>query len=133
MAPECHHVRNAVEIDFREALADDLPFEDAAFDRVISSLVFHHLPSDVKQHSAAEMARVLKPGGELHVADWGPGDPLMQLAFLSTRLLDGFERTADNAKGRLPGIFAAAGLTDVRERSRFRTISGCMVLLSARR
>jgi len=122
-----------VQIDLREALADDLPFDDGSFDRVITSLVFHHLPTDVKQRSAAEIARVLKPAGELHVADWGPGDPLMRLAFLSTRLLDGFERTADNAHGRLPAIFEAAGLRDVRERSRLRTISGSMVLLSARR
>jgi len=120
-------------IDFREALADDLPFEDASFDRVLTSLVFHHLPRDVKDRAAAEVARVLRPGGELHVADWGPGDPLMRLAFFTTQLLDGFERTEDNIKGRLPGIFEAAGLHDVRERSRFRTISGPMVLLSARR
>lgn len=122
-----------LQIDFREALADDLPFEDASFDRVLTSLVFHHLPRDVKERSAAEIARVLRPGGELHVADWGPGDPLMRLAFFTTQLLDGFERTEDNIKGRLPGIFEAVGLHDVRERARFRTISGPMVLLSARR
>jgi len=122
-----------VELDLREALADDLPFEDASFDRAITSLVFHHLPREVKERSAAEIARVLKPGGELHVADWGRGDPLMRLAFLTTRLLDGFERTADNARGRLPAIFEGAGLRDVRETARFRTMSGAMVLLSARR
>jgi SAM-dependent methyltransferase len=122
-----------LEIDFREALADDLPFEDASLDRVLSSLVLHHLPREVKERAAAEIVRVLKPGGELHVADWGPGDPLMQLAFLPTRLLDGLENTGDNVKGRLPEIFEAAGLRDVRERSRFRTVAGSMVLLSARR
>lgn len=122
-----------LQIDFREALADDLPFEDESFDRVLTSLVFHHLPRDVKERSAGEIARVLRPGGELHLADWGPGDPLMRAAFFTTQLLDGFERTKDNVKGRLPGIFEAAGLRDVRERDRLRTISGSMVLLSARR
>jgi len=121
------------DIGFREALADDLPFEDASFDRVVSSLVFHHLPREVKERSAAEIARVLRPEGELHVADWGPGDPLMRLAFFTTQLLDGFERTRDNVAGRLPAIFEAAGLRDVRERQRLRTISGSMVLLSATR
>jgi len=122
-----------VEIDFREAMADELPFEDATFDRVVSSLFFHHLTHEDRERCAAEIARVLKPGGELHVADWGPGDPLMRLAFLTTQLLDGFERTSDNIAGRLPEILEAAGLRDVRERHRLRTISGSMVLLSARR
>jgi ubiquinone/menaquinone biosynthesis C-methylase UbiE len=122
-----------VEIDFREAMADDLPFEDAMFDRALSSLFFHHLTREDKESCAREIARVLKPGGELHIADWGPGDPLMRLAFLTTQLLDGFERTSDNVAGRLPEILEAAGLQDVRERHRLRTLSGSMVLLSARR
>jgi ubiquinone/menaquinone biosynthesis C-methylase UbiE len=122
-----------VEIDLRHGMAHALPFEEASFDRVLTSLFFHHLPRDVKERCAAEVARVLKPGGELHLADWGPGDPLMRLAFLSTQLLDGFERTSDNVAGRLPEILSGAGLRDVRERHRLRTVSGAMVLLSARR
>ena len=34
-------------IEWRHGFADSLPFEDASFDRVVSSLVFHHLPPDV--------------------------------------------------------------------------------------
>lgn len=126
-------IEASVKVDFCEGLAEELPFDDASLDRVLSSLVFHHLPTEVKERAATEISRVLKPGGELHVADWGPGDPLMRLAFLPTRLLDGLDNTGDNVKGRLPEIFVAAGLRDVRERTRFRTISGSMVLLSARR
>jgi ubiquinone/menaquinone biosynthesis C-methylase UbiE len=122
-----------VEIDFRQAMADELPFEDATFDRVVSSLFFHHLAREDKERCAGEIARVLRPGGELHLADFGPGDPLMRVVFLTTQLLDGFERTQDNVAGRMPAILEAAGLRDVRERYRLRTISGPMVLLSARR
>jgi ubiquinone/menaquinone biosynthesis C-methylase UbiE len=122
-----------VELDLREAMADELPFEDGTFDRVLSSLLFHHLPREVKERAAAEVARVLRPNGELHVADWGPGGPLMRAAFLSVQLLDGFETTSDNVHGQLPAILEHAGLRDVRERRRLRTISGSMVLLSARR
>ena len=44
---------------------------DGTFQRVISSLFFHHLTWPDKEHAARETFRVLAPGGELHVADWG--------------------------------------------------------------
>jgi len=57
---------------------------------------------------------VLKPGGELHVADWRKAQTMMQrLLFLSVQLLDGFETTADNVRGLLPEIIAEAGFLDV--------------------
>ena len=51
------------------ATAESLPFEDDAFDVVVSRLVFHHLPGDVKTRALGEMARVLRPGGRLHIVD----------------------------------------------------------------
>ncbi|MFN0035101.1 MAG: class I SAM-dependent methyltransferase [Saprospiraceae bacterium] len=48
-----------------------LPFADQSFDRVLSCLVLHHLDPEQKRQSLREMRRVLKPGGSLHVADWG--------------------------------------------------------------
>src|SRR5687768_16091627 len=63
--------RAGVEIAFDEGLSYDLPYEDASFDRVLSSLFFHHLVLRDKERTIAEIARVLRPGGELHVADWG--------------------------------------------------------------
>ena len=63
--------RAGVEIPFDEGLSYDLPYEDASFDRVLSSLFFHHLVLRDKERTIAEIARVLRPGGELHVADWG--------------------------------------------------------------
>jgi ubiquinone/menaquinone biosynthesis C-methylase UbiE len=123
----------AVAIDFREAMADELPFEAASFDRVVSTLFFHHLGPDTKRRCAAEIARVLKPGGELHVADFGrPSDPLMRMAFLTIQLTDGFENTRENVAGELPRIFEAAGLRDLGERRRLRTVYGSLVLLTGR-
>lgn len=48
-----------------------LPYPDKTFDRVITSLVFHHLDSQQKNNSLLEIKRVLKSDGELHIADWG--------------------------------------------------------------
>jgi ubiquinone/menaquinone biosynthesis C-methylase UbiE len=48
-----------------------LPFHDNSFDRIVSSLFFHHLSKSKKIQSIAEVFRVLKPGGQFHVEDWG--------------------------------------------------------------
>lgn len=120
------------EVDFVEARATELPFPDGHFDKVLSTLFFHHLPTDQKQRTLAEIVRVLKPGGELHVVDFGrPADPLMAGLFLIVRTFDGFAVTRANARGELPGMFEAAGFSDVRRRGRVRTALGLLDFLAA--
>jgi ubiquinone/menaquinone biosynthesis C-methylase UbiE len=121
-----------LQIRFDEALSTELPYEKKSFDRVLSSLFFHHLDEDEKLGTLREVVRVLRPGGRLHVADWGkPSDPLMAALSLSIRALDGFEPTRANFEGRLPEHFAAAGLERVRVESSLRTVYGTLTLLSA--
>jgi ubiquinone/menaquinone biosynthesis C-methylase UbiE/uncharacterized membrane protein YraQ (UPF0718 family) len=124
-----------LEVRFDRALATELPYEDASFDLVLSTLFFHHLTGVDKRRTAAEIARVLKPGGELHVADMGgPADPVMKVLFFSTvRLIDGLEQTRDNAAGALPAIFEAGGLDQVTETDRLRTVLGSLALYRARK
>jgi ubiquinone/menaquinone biosynthesis C-methylase UbiE len=120
-----------LEIGLDEGLADELPCPDGSFDKVLSTLLFHHLARDVKEGAAREIARVLRPGGELHVVDWGPPpDPVARVQFLFVQAFDGFEPTRDNIAGRLPAFFTAAGLRDVRERSRLRVTFGSLSLYS---
>jgi ubiquinone/menaquinone biosynthesis C-methylase UbiE len=126
--------RVGVEIRFDEALSTELPYEDRSFDLILSTLFFHHLSGADKRGTAAQIARVLKPGGELHVADWGrQRDPLMRAAITSVRLFDGFEQTRDNVAGALPRIFEEAGLERAAETRRFRTLFGSLSLYRARR
>lgn len=126
--------KDGVEIRLVHGFSNALPFEDKSFDRVLSTLFFHHLTGEAKRGTAAEIARVLRPGGELHVADLGrPSDPLMGALVMSVRVFDGFEQTRDNVNGALPEIFAAAGLDDVSEGDRFRTAVGTVALYRARR
>lgn len=122
------------DVELVEGLSTDLPFPDGRFDVVLSSLFFHHLAGPAKRRTLAEVARVLKPGGRLHVADWGrPQDPAMAAAFAVVRAFDGFAVTADNARGALPALCEEAGLQEAAVRSELRTAFGTLALYSARR
>jgi ubiquinone/menaquinone biosynthesis C-methylase UbiE len=56
-----------VSVRFDQALSYSLPYPAAHFDRVLSSLFFHHLTWKNKQRTAQESFRVMKPGAQLHV------------------------------------------------------------------
>lgn len=123
-----------VEIELVEALSTRLPFEDGSFDAVVSTLFFHHLDRSAKEGTLAELHRVLRPGGQLHVGDFTrPADPLQSALFLQVRLFDGLGVTADHLRGAMPSLFAAAGFEDVRQRDRLRSAVGTLALWSARR
>ena len=59
------------EVVFQNSLAQALPFPDAQFDVVLSTVMLHHLPRKVREQAAAEMRRVLKPGGRVLAVDFG--------------------------------------------------------------
>jgi ubiquinone/menaquinone biosynthesis C-methylase UbiE len=123
-----------VSIRFSHGMSFQLPFPDNHFDSVLSSLFFHHLNPSSKQRTLAEILRVLKPAGHLHVADWGAAqDPLMRAAFLVIQLVDGFGTTQDNVRGKLPGMMAQAGFEGVHVDGRFRTMLGTMEIVRAKR
>jgi ubiquinone/menaquinone biosynthesis C-methylase UbiE len=61
----------AVDIVLTNAMAQVLPFPDAQFDVVLSTVMLHHLTHKARQQCAAEMRRVLKPGGRVLVVEFG--------------------------------------------------------------
>ncbi len=75
--------RQGLDVHFQVGLIEALPFPDATFDVVVSRLVIHHLPGDLKQRGFAEMYRVLKPGGYCLAVDFEPPTNHLLKAFLS--------------------------------------------------
>ncbi len=93
-----------------------LPFPDNHFDKVFSSLVFHQLDKGTKSNCLKELQRVLKPGGELLIGDWGKAKTtLMRIVFYFVQLLDGFKTTTDNVNGFMPWYISEAGFLQVKE------------------
>jgi len=116
-------------VKFEKALSYNLPFPDSHFDRVVSSLFFHHLAWEDKLKTAKEIFRVLKPGGELHIADWGKAQNiLMRGLFFFIQILDGFKNTQDNISGKLIPLFEESGFINVKQQNTFSTIFGTMSL-----
>ena len=65
------------EIEFREGDLEHLPFDDESFDGVLLAGVLHHLPDWTA--SAAEIRRVLKPGGRFVAFDPNRMNPAMYM------------------------------------------------------
>ena len=62
--------RHDVPIEFQIGVIEQLAFPDQTFDVVLSTLMMHHLPKSLKVQGLVEIARVLKPGGRLVIADF---------------------------------------------------------------
>jgi len=110
MLKVANYKKNQAKLDvtFDVGFTNDLPYPDASFDRVLSSIMIHHLKTPDKEKTAREVFRVLKPGGELHIIDFGK--PVTWYGKLLGPFLHKFEEANDNIDGRLPEIFGAPGL-----------------------
>ena len=65
--------RAGVTIRFERGFADALAYADGTFDRVFSSMMFHHLGRNERSQVLSEVRRVLKPGGRLEFLDLAAG------------------------------------------------------------
>lgn len=117
----------AIQLD--KGLAFELPYPEGHFDRVLSSLVMHHLSTRDKLRTFAEIHRVLKPDGQVHIADFGP--PANPYSRVISRLLARLEPVSDNIEGRLPPMLEEAGFERVQTHDQFQTAFGTLALISA--
>ncbi|HCS49271.1 MAG TPA: methyltransferase type 11 [Candidatus Aminicenantes bacterium] len=121
--------RGGAQITWDRGVATRLPYPDGAFDRVVSSLVTHHLTRPDRRAAFREVRRVLRPGGEFHLLDFGP--PRTVPMRILAAVLRPLERAADHFDGLLPGQIEAAGFISVAETGRFDTALGPLAMLRA--
>ncbi|MDQ2635983.1 MAG: methyltransferase domain-containing protein [Actinomycetota bacterium] len=99
--------RGLTGIRFDRGYAQHLPYADGQFDRVLSSMMWHHLDDEVKPQAAAEIFRVLRPGGRLHLLD--VGGPMSADDGRAARRMLRSARIAGNLGDAIPRLLRGAG------------------------
>jgi demethylmenaquinone methyltransferase/2-methoxy-6-polyprenyl-1,4-benzoquinol methylase/phosphoethanolamine N-methyltransferase len=99
--------RSQSQAKFKLGVIEKLPFKNKRFDVVLSSLMLHHLPSELKREGLAEIYRVLKPGGRLLAVDLDrPGHFLWWLIVWPQLLMP---TVVANVRGEIPSYLRHAG------------------------
>ncbi len=117
-------VKEKLDGEFIKTSADELPFEDAHFDAVVSTLAFHHLPTAVKAGALKEISRVLKPHGRFLLVDFGKAEGIFKFLFFLEKLfrIPEAKTAKDNMEGRIPHYLERAGFTIKEVAPRYRGI-----------
>jgi ubiquinone/menaquinone biosynthesis C-methylase UbiE len=93
---------------------DRLPFPDGSFDLTMAICVFHHVPPAQWQALAADMLRVLRPGGFALVIEHNPWNPVTR-RIVNTCPID--RDAVLLTRGTTSGLFRNAGAAQVTARS----------------
>jgi ubiquinone/menaquinone biosynthesis C-methylase UbiE len=117
--------RARVTATFDRGFADALPYADGTFDRVLSSMMFHHVPKEEKPSVLAEVRRVLKPGGRLHLLDFAGGTHSVLAQALHGR------QASASANDRLLARMREAGLADAIRTATHGTFFGAIAYYQA--
>jgi ubiquinone/menaquinone biosynthesis C-methylase UbiE len=110
--------------------ADQLPYPDCSFDRVLCALMFHHLNADLRIASLREVLRVLRPEASLHLMDFG-GDShhLRGLARFARRT----HTLQDNWDDRIPALLRDAGFSKAAQTGQLTKRIGSLMYYRATR
>ena len=105
--------RGQLAVRFDQGFAGTLPYPDASFERVLSAFMFHHLDADEKRRGFREVFRVLRPGGSLHLVDFGGTEDRSEGVI--GRMARHNKHLRDNFGDRIPALMREAGLADAAE------------------
>jgi SAM-dependent methyltransferase len=109
---------DGLDIEVRVADAENLPFDDASFDAVLSTFGVMFVPDP--QRAADEMLRVTRPGGRIGLANWTPGGFVGQMFKIVGRNVPppaGIRSPLEwGTEARLGELFAGAARVDVQTR-----------------
>lgn len=120
-----------LDIPLEQANASTLPYPSNRFERVLSSLVLHHLTLTEKHQAFKEVLRVLQPDGEFWILDFG--EPHNGIMFLISLIFRWFEETKGHIAGKLPGLLVEAGFSEVNVVENFNTVFGTLSIFKARK
>jgi ubiquinone/menaquinone biosynthesis C-methylase UbiE len=121
--------RENLDIQFEYGMAYELPYANASFDRLVSTLVFHHLATADKKRAFSEIYRVLRADGKMIIADLGP--PQGFFAKLLSPLMRKHARVADNLNGLLPVWAKEAGFSRIDDLTLFNSVMGTIRIFRA--
>lgn len=108
------------DVDVRLGAAGAIPFHDDTFDAVMAQLVLHFVSDPLR--AAAEVRRVLRPGGLVAACVWDSSEGMQMLRHFWDAALTVDPDAPDEARtlafsraGEIPELLAAAGFHDVSE------------------
>jgi ubiquinone/menaquinone biosynthesis C-methylase UbiE len=119
--------RAGLEIDFREAFTEKLPFEDGSIQKVLSAFMLHHIQPDSRLASLREVRRVLALGGVLHLADFEHEDHPRS----HRGLHGGAPRRTTRLQGGIADLMRDAGFGEAHLVSRASTLLGTLAFYAA--
>ena len=105
--------RAGVAVQLDEGFADELPYDEGTFDRVLSSFMLHHLEDQDREKMLREVLRVLKPGGSFHLVDFAGGEDGAPGRW--GRLVDSHARLEDNSQQRILQLMRRAGFMNAEK------------------
>ena len=121
--------RAGVDVRFDRGFSDALGYPDGAFDRVFSSMMFHHLDEADKEPTLREIRRVLKPGGRLELLDF-EGPDAHAHGFLS-RMIHSHSRRRENTRTHVLELMVWAGFPTPRKVNEQETLFGTVAFYQA--
>jgi ubiquinone/menaquinone biosynthesis C-methylase UbiE len=92
-----------VAVSFTQGVVERLPFPECRFGVVLSTMMLHHLPGDVRAQCAREIRRVLAPGGRVLAVDFGKPRG-------GTSFIEHFHRHGHVDMSDIAGLLGQAGL-----------------------
>jgi len=121
-----------VVIDWRQGFASDAEALGGTVDKVVSSLVFHQVPVTGKGEGIAAMFAAVRPGGEVHIADYASQRGIMRALFrLTVQQIDGLVDTQPNADGAIEAILSDRSGTPIEATRVIPTPTGAISLFKA--